>query len=260
LARVAVNRLWQHHFGQGLVPTPNDFGHTGTPPSHPQLLDWLAGELIRNGWRLKPLHELVMTSAAYQQTTTRDLARERADPDNEFFARRLPRRLEGEALRDSILSVSGQLDSRLFGPGTRDEGSRRRSIYFTIKRSQLIGSMVAFDQPEPMASQGLRPVTTVAPQALFLLNGPQVRTWAEAMAQRILSEPASSTPVAPLIDRAYQLTLARPPTAAEAADAARFLQAQKASYEQEGGPQPATRAWSDFCQVLFGLNEFAYEN
>src|SRR5262245_7552889 len=107
LARVIVNRLWQHHFGQGLVSTPNDFGHTGTLPSHPELLDWLAGELIRNSWRLKPIHQLLMTSATYQQTTAPDRAKEVADPTNQLLTRRSPRRLEGEAVRDSILAVSG---------------------------------------------------------------------------------------------------------------------------------------------------------
>ena len=134
LARVAVNRLWQHHFGRGLVATPNDFGKTGAAPSHPGLLDWLAGELIRNGWHLKPIHELQMTSAAYQQDSAAKPTKVAADPDNALCLRRIPRRLEAECVRDSALAVSGLLDTTMFGPGTLDENSKRRSLYFTVKR------------------------------------------------------------------------------------------------------------------------------
>src|SRR5206468_7478894 len=136
-------------------------------------------------------------------------AKEAADPGNELFVRHVPRRLEAEAVRDSMLAVSGALDPTLFGPGTRDERSRRRSIYFTIKRSELIGSMVAFDQPEPLVSQGLRPTTTVAPQALLLMNGPQVRTWAEAFAQRVWRETPAPLTAAARLQRAMLLALGR---------------------------------------------------
>lgn len=190
-ARVIVNRLWQHHFGRGIVETPNDFGHAGALPTHPELLDFLASELLRNGWRLKPIHKLIMTSSTYMQSTAPDTKKEAADPANKYFCRRTPRRLEGEAIRDCMLAVSGELDATMFGPGTKDEHSKRRSIYFTIKRSQLIESMVAFDCPEPLVSQGMRPTTTVAPQALLILNGPQVRDWAAALAKKVSSESES---------------------------------------------------------------------
>jgi hypothetical protein len=242
---VAVNRLWQHHFGRGLVSTPNDFGRTGAPPSHPELLDWLAGELIRNGWRMKPIHRLIMTSAAYQQSNACDAAKLAADPDNALFLRRTPVRLEAEAVRDSILAVSGLLDRTIFGPGTLDESSKRRSIYFTIKRSRLLNSMVVFDAPEPLVSQGSRPTTTVAPQALLLMNSPQIRAWAEALAQR------AENP-----ERAYQLALGRSPNAVEMQAAANFLESGIAAYA--GKPNAPTLALADLCQVLFGLNEFAY--
>jgi len=265
VARVAVNRLWQHHFGRGLVATPDDFGRTGALPSHPELLDWLAGELVRNGWQLKPIHQLIMGSAAYragsvQSTKAGDARTEKATPLNtEHFLHRQPRRLEGEALRDAMLAVSGQLDATMFGPGTKDERSKRRSIYFTMKRSQLIGSMVVFDQPEPLVSQGARPTTTVAPQALLLMNGPQVREWAEAFARRLESDtPGTESPAQ--VARAYLLALSRPPTAKEQASAAAFLASQTASYEAEKKPNARSLALADFCQVLFGLNEFAYEN
>ena len=147
----------------------------------------------------------------------------------------------------------------MFGPGTKDERSKRRSIYFTMKRSQLIGSMVVFDQPEPLVSQGARPTTTVAPQALLLMNGPQVREWAEAFARRVEAEtPGSEMPAQ--VNRAYLLALSRPATAKEQSSAAAFLSSQTASYEAEKKPNARQLALADFCQVLFGLNEFAYEN
>jgi mono/diheme cytochrome c family protein len=253
-ARVIVNRLWQHHFGRGLVTTPNDFGRTGALPANPELLDWLAGELIRNGWHLKPLHKLIMTSAAWQQSSARDAAKEAADPANDTFTRRIPRRLEGEALRDSMLAVSGLLDPAMYGPGTKDERSKRRSIYFTMKRSQLIGSMVAFDQPEPLVSQGSRPTTTVAPQALMLMNGPQVREWADAFASRVEKEAGDDARIV----RAYLIALGRPPRADEAAAAQAFVTAQTSSYTAENKPNAAHLALADFAQVVFGLNDFAY--
>jgi hypothetical protein len=256
-ARVVVNRVWLHHFGRGLVATPNDFGKTGALPAQPELLDWLAGELIRNGWRLKPLHRLMMTSAAYAQSSALDRAKEAADPENALFVRREPQRLEGEAIRDSLLAVSGVLDTKMFGEGSKDERSRRRSIYFTIKRSQLIGSMVAFDAPEPLSSQGARPTTTVAPQALMLMNAPQVREWAESFAHRVEIDTPNGDAAA-RIARTYLLALSRPPKSSEVQDAETFLAAQTASYMAENKPQPGSIALADFCQVVFGLNEFAY--
>ena len=243
-ARVAVNRVWQHHFGKGIVASPNDFGKTGNLPTHPELLDWLAGELIRGGWRLKPLHKLLMTSAAWRQTGVRDAARETADPDNATFTRFVPRRLEAEALRDSLLAVSGVLDPTMYGAGTRDENSRRRSIYFTVKRSQLIGSMVAFDQPEPLASQGLRPVTTVAPQALMLMNSPQARAWAGEFTERLRKEAPGGLEAQ--IRRGYLVALGRVPGDAEVAQCRAFAEAAG-----EGG-------LVELCQVLLSLNGTAY--
>jgi mono/diheme cytochrome c family protein len=253
LARVAVNRLWQHHFGRGLVATPNDFGKTGAQPSNPELLDWLAGELIRNGWHLKPIHRLIMTSAAYQQSSATDAAKLAADPDNALFLRRTPQRLEAEVVRDSILAVSGLLDRTMFGKGTLDEGSKRRSIYFTVKRSQLVNSMVVFDAPEPLVSQGSRPTTTVAPQALLLMNSPQVRAWAEAFAQRIARETASRDE---WVARAYLLALGRDPSAAEADAGSGFVQRGIAACA--GQPKPEQSALTDLCQILLALNEFIY--
>ena len=254
MARVIVNRLWQHQFGRGLVATPNDFGRTGTLPTHPELLDWLAGELIGNGWHVKPIQKLLMTSAAWSQSTAADAAKLAADPDNTLFLRAMPRRLEAESVRDAILAVSGQLDGTLYGKGTLDENSRRRSIYFTVKRSQLVNSMVVFDAPEPLTSQGSRPATTVAPQALFLMNSPQSRTWAAALTARVWTQPDAAA----RIRQACLEALSRPPAADELATVLAFLERQTALHREAGKPEPEREAFTDYGQTLFGLNEFLY--
>ena len=218
LARVIVNRLWQHHVGRGLVATPSDFGAQGAAPTHPELLDFLARRLIAEGWRLKPIHRLIVTSAAYrassefgvQDSESVATAPHSLDPRNETLWRFEPRRLEAEALRDSFLAVSGRLDGRMYGPGTLDENQLRRSVYFTVKRSKLIPAMQVFDVPEPNTGVGDRGSTTIAPQALHFLNGPQVRASAVALAARASRE----SPTDPL-GRAYRLTLGREPSAAE---------------------------------------------
>lgn len=256
LARVIVNRLWQHHFGRGLVATPNDFGLQGAKPSHPELLDWLATELIRNGWHLKPIHHLMLASATYQQAAQIDTTRLAADPSNQLFSRRTPERLQAEAIRDSLLSVSGVLDTTQYGPGTLDSASRRRSIYFTVKRSQMIPAMQAFDAPEPLVSQGTRPTTTVAPQALWLMNNPHVRSWAAAFAQRFAAEGHRSPDDA--IQRAYTLALNRPPTAMELTDAREFIDQQVARYRSGQKPDAREQAFTDLAQVILSLNEFIY--
>jgi len=256
VARVIVNRLWQYHFGQGLVSTPNDFGAQGTRPSHPELLDWLATELIRSGWRLKSIHQLLLTSDAYRQESTADPERIAADPSNALLSRWTPRRLEAEAIRDSLLHVSGALDSTPFGPGTLDPGSRRRSIYFTVKRSQMIGAMQAFDAPEPLVSQGTRPTTTVAPQALWLMNNPHVRAWAARFAQRIDAGPMH--PFGDTVIRAYQLALNRAPTADELPAGSEFLRTQSERYRTAGLADARERALTDLAQVVLSLNEFIY--
>jgi mono/diheme cytochrome c family protein len=255
LARVIVNRLWQHHFGQGLVATPNDFGAQGTPPSHPELLDWLAGELIRGGWRLKPLHRLMMTSQTYRQSSARSEAQRQRDPNNTLLSRHVPHRLEAESIRDTLLWITGALDATPFGPGTLDESTRRRSIYFTVKRSQLIPAMQVFDAPEPLVSQGTRPATTVAPQALWLMNNPQVRHWAGLWAKRVTEGAADP---AHWVPRAYQQALQRPPTAAEAQTSLEFLSRQTARYRASGTPQPDGVAATDLLQALLSLNEVIY--
>ena len=256
LARVIVNRLWQGHFGQGMVTTANDFGKQGKPPTHPELLDYLASDLIASGWRLKRLHKLIMLSTAYQQTSD---AREdglKLDPQNELLWRHTPKRLEAEIIRDSLLAVSGQLDETMFGPGTLDEGHKRRSIYFMIKRSKLIPMMQLFDQPEPLVSVGNRPSTTIAPQALAFMNSQHVRGYAQSFAAKLMPTVEKSLPDA--VTLGYQSAIGRRPDETELRDAVAFLESQTASYAAESKTNPKQLALADFCQVLFGLNEFVY--
>ncbi len=256
LARVIVNRLWQHHFGRGIVATPSDFGTQGERPDHPELLDYLAGELIRQGWHLKPIHRLMMTSAAYRQSAAFDESSARLDPANLLRWRNPPRRLEAEAIRDAMLAVSGTLDPTPFGPGSLDEAMRRRSLYFTVKRSHLIPILALFDAPDALQGLGQRGSTTVAPQALAILNNPQVRAYAGAFAKRVRPDP--EVPVASSVDRAYRLALARPPVPDELADDLAFLKGQAQAYRSAGHADAELAALADFCQALMGLNEFVY--
>lgn len=256
LARVIVNRLWQHHFGRGLVASPSDFGSRGEPPSHPELLEWLAGELIRNNWQLKPIHKLIMTSAVYQQSAAIDSAKSSIDLDNRYCWRRVPRRLEAEIIRDQMLSVSGALDLTMYGPGTLDESHRRRSIYFTVKRSKLVPMMLSFDAPDALAGLGRRGTTTVAPQALTIMNNPHVRSWAIEFVRKIA--PAEDADIETALRSAYRRALCRAPDQAELQAATQFVNAQTSAYASAGNAAPRRAALADFCQVLFGLNEFAY--
>ncbi len=258
LARVIVNRLWQHHFGQGIVATPNDFGVQGQKPTHPELLDWLARDLIQSGWKLKTMHKRLMTSAAYRQSSRFQAANAKIDPENRYLWRFSPRRLEAEIVRDSLLAVSGSLDPTMFGPGSLDESHRRRSIYFMIKRSRLIPMMQLFDQPEPLVSVGNRPSTTIAPQALMLMNNPQVRLYARNFAKKLLPRAEKSPESA--IQAGYQAAIGRAAQPSEVADAAEFLKHQEAAYREIPARAAEARELSlaDFCQVLFELNEFIY--
>jgi mono/diheme cytochrome c family protein len=255
LARVIVNRLWQHHMGAGLVATPSDFGFQGERPTHPELLDWLARELIDNGWRLKPLHKQIMTSAVYMQGTQHDKARAKLDDENRYYWRRVPRRLEAEIIRDSLLAVSGTLDTKQFGPGTLDPTMKRRSIYFFVKRSQLNPTMVLFDGPDTLQGAEQRGTTTIAPQALLLMNNPVVRGCAESMAKRVAAD--GKTP-ADTVANAYMVALGRKPNERELTNSVTFLKEQTAAYEKDGKMNAAHLALADFCQVLMGLNEFVY--
>ena len=265
-ARVIVNRLWQHHFGEGLVRTPNDFGNQGSPPSHPELLDELAGELIANGWHLKPIHRLIVTSAAYGQDAEADPAKAKADPENRLFGRQRPRRLEAELLRDAVLTVSGSLNRKMYGPGIKppmpsdaifptapkhgevwpiaaEDGPAvwRRSIYITRKRSNPVPFLQQFDAPESAASCACRGRTTVPTQALLLMNDPFVHKQAELFARRV--EASAGTDPEQQVEQAFRLALGRSPRDKERTRAVLYLQ---------------TGSLAELCQVLFQTNEFAY--
>jgi hypothetical protein len=248
LARVIVNRLWQHHMGRGLVATANDFGVQGEPPTHPELLDWLAMELIRDGWKLKPIHKLIMTSAVYMQNTDAPAASLQADPQNRLWWRHPTRRLEAEAIRDALLAVGGTLDMTMYGKGSLDGNVPRRSIYLTIKRSQPISFLQLFDAPEAIQSIGDRPATTVATQALAMMNSPLIRQSAEKLAQRVQPKPAEMTRA---IDDVYRIALGRRPSPAERKTMQTFISKQTATGRK-------VQAFADLCQVILCSHEFVY--
>lgn len=253
-ARVMANRLWQHHFGRGIVSTPNDFGHSGQPPTHPELLDHLARRLVDSGWRLKAIHREIMASSTYMQSgkSAQD-PRSKIDPENLYLWHRAPRRLEAEAIRDSMLAVSKTLDQRMFGPGSLDPNMTRRSIYFFIKRTQLIPSMMLFDWPEHLVSIGQRQSTTIAPQALMFMNHQPSRNMAVAFAKRIQSEDPYEA-----IVRAYWWAIGRAPTPAERDAAEALYMTSLADRRARNESDPELAATADVCQVLFALNEFIY--
>ena len=262
LARVIVNRLWQHHIGRGLVATPNDFGMQGERPTHPELLDWLASELIRNGWRLKPIHKLILTSSAYRQGSQFHADNAAIDPQNAWCWRFEPRRLDAETVRDAVLACGGLLDRQMYGPGSLDEATLRRSVYFTVKRSQMISSMQLFDMPEPLVSIGSRASTTTAPQALWFMNGPVARRAAEGFAAR-LEEPAArlanlKQPLDAAVTEAFLVALAREPSQQERDHWLRMIDADIVDFTTAGHPDSRQRALVNFCQLLMSTNEFLY--
>ena len=226
LARVIVNRIWQHHFGRGLVSTPNDFGEQGQPPSHPGLLDRLSTELIRGGWRLKPIHRMVLCSETYRQSV---LGAGRSEQDELLFRGRSLRRLEAESIRDSLLVLGDRFDARMFGPGSLDSSNSRRAVYFRVKRSQPDPLMALFDLPDTLQGTAIRSTTIVSPQALALLNGPLVRRAAIAFARRLRSNRPRSRPGA-LVADVFSEALGREATAPELAAATEFLDQQRAAY------------------------------
>jgi hypothetical protein len=251
LARVIVNRIWQHHFGRGIVATPNDFGLQGSLPTHPELLDYLAQRLIDGGWKLKPLHREILNSATWLQSSETSVEKAAVDPENQWLSRYPKRRLEAEVVRDAMLAVSGQLDTTMYGPGTLNPSHRRRSIYFMIKRSRLVPMMQVFDQPEPLSSQGSRPTTTIAPQALLLMNNSEVRQWATKLASSVDKRIDDEA-----IRQLYYRALSRQPADTELQHSLKFVEEQAASYQSVENRNQL--ALADLCQVIFGLNEFIY--
>lgn len=252
LARVIVNRLWQHHLGTGIVNTPSDFGSQGTPPTHPLLLDYLAKQLIQNDWKLKPIHKLIMTSSTYQQSGSVNEESHTADPDNQLWWRRPPRRLEAEIIRDNLFAVSGTLDKKMYGPGSLDQATPRRSVYLKVKRGSLIPILQLFDAPDAIQSIGHRNVTTVPPQALAMMNSPFVRNIADKFAARISAEKDLTNEA--IVEKAYWLALSRAPESDEASRMVGFLNSQAQSYGSDANAKKM--ALSDYCQIMLCLNEF----
>ena len=259
LARVMVNRMWQHHFGRGLVNTPNDFGRLGEPPTHPELLDWLAGELIRGGWRLKPLHRRIMASAAYRQAAGQRWAD--VDRDNQWIWHYRTRRLEAEAIRDNILAVSGALKTELYGPSI-DVGSAkkpyverpdhwRRSVYLMAPRFETHPVLRVFDPADTFQSLGARSVSTTPRGALFMFNAPFLWKQAELLADRVQRE--AGTERAAQVDHLYEIAFARPPAVDERTLGVAFLE-DAGDAEDRSGIRPLTH----YCHAILGLNEFIY--
>lgn len=276
-ARVMVNRLWQHHFGCGIVGTPSDFGRNGDKPSHPELLDWLARKFIAEGWSMKKMHRLILTSATYRQSIVENPVAQKKDPSNRLLWRMNRIRLEGEALRDSILWVSGRLNLERGGPGiypkvggevlatgstnkwgsSPEDQQRRRSVYIFQRRSLALPLTEVFDGPDMINTCPRRNQTTIAPQALALFNGEFSRVEAANFAARVLRE-AGATPEA-RISQAYRLAFCRRPTPAEVENAKAYLGRKVALYAPSSSPSEAdSRALADFCHVLMNTNEFLY--
>ena len=300
-ARVMVNRIWQGHFGTGLVASSGNFGSTGENPSHPELLDWLASRFIESGWSIKSMHRLILLSNTYQMQSLPREEGEKADPDNRLIWRANRRRLDTEQLRDSVLAISGRLDRTIggdiwdwqdknstvvdaerglyaaakAGQGFDAYNSPRRCIYLPVVRNQLPNMFQTFDFADANAVTARRNDTTVAPQALFMLNSAFVRDESAHFAKRLLEE----MPEHPLFERVYRLGLAeetdedrlrlahlevlgRPPTAEELQEAKSFLAEYDRRLQSAGRSEEESRlaAWQSYCQSLFSLNEFLYVN
>ena len=244
-ARVAVNRIWHHLFGRGIVLSTDNFGRLGAPPSHPELLDYLAGHFVRDGWSLKRLVRLLVTSGTYCATSQPSRRALEVDPTNALLSHRNVRRLDAEAIRDSVLGAAGSLDLTMFGAGKKDE-TDRRSVYLEVRRNSLPAFLRVFDFPVPISTRGRRDVTNVPAHSLTLLNDPFVIQKAGEWAAAALAAPELLDPRR-RIERMFAQALGRPPSPTE-------LNASL-DYLRGGDPE---RAWQDFAQSLFNLKEFIY--
>ena len=251
-ARVIVNRIWAHHFGRGLVTTLSNFGRMGERPSHPQLLEYLASRLVENEWSLKSLHREIMSSAAYQLSSDSVEENTAVDSDNHFFWRANRRRLDVEALRDSLLFVSGNLDTRLGGPSSElDLENTRRSLYGTVSRFKLNQLLALFDFPAPGISSAGRNVTHVPLQKLFFLNSDLMMKQRRVLYNRLRDDPPANE--AAMIQRAYELLFGRSAEEWEVRIAQDFLIDGRTSEPAEKAP-----LWEQYMQVLLSSNEFLF--
>jgi hypothetical protein len=286
-ARVIVNRVWQFHFGEGLVRTPNEFGRSGDPPTHAELVDWLAHWFVHDAdWSLKKLHALILTSNAYRMNKQWNAKYGEADPENWFLWRQNYRRLEVEAIRDTMLAASGQLNSKMFGPSmlppvprealegnsdpdkiwkaSDEREAARRSVYIFIKRAMVVPMLEVLDLCDSTRSSARRQVTTVAPQALSLFNSDFVNQQARHLAARVVREAGDDPKMQ--IEHAYRLALCRPATVAEQTRVETFLKSEavRLAGDMESADQPITaadaqrRGLEQFCRTILNLNEFVY--
>jgi hypothetical protein len=282
-ARVLVNRLWQHHFGDGLVATENDFGVMGEAPSNQALLDWLASELVAGGWRMKRMHRMMVLSETYRMSSAANARAMQLDPTDALLWRYRPRRLEAEALRDTMLAVTGTLNPKSGGPSffpkisqavletqsmpgngwkaSEPQEALRRSIYIFVKRTLIVPELDVLDFPGTEESCQQRNVSTVAPQALTLLNGEFIHEQAAALANRLIRETGRDDLAR--VERAYRLAFSRAPSESERTAVLEFLDRQRGqivadSPEEETVKSVDFKALSAFCLVLLNTNEFAY--
>jgi hypothetical protein len=269
VARVMVNRIWKHHFGEGIVRTPDDFGRLGQAPTHPELLEWLASEFVRRGWSIKEMHRLILLSSAYQMASRPQPGAMKIDPQNRLLHCMPVRRLEAEAIRDALLAVSGRLDTRMEGKGVLPhltpfmlgrgrpgasgplDGDGRRSLYVNVRRNFLTPLFLAFDYPVPFSTMGRRSVSNVPAQAPTMMNNPLVLQQADVWARRVLAAPGTAEE---RVRGMYLTGFARPPAAEELADCLAFVREQAQAYGRSDDP----RAWADLAHVLFNAKEFIY--
>ena len=267
-ARVMVNRLWHHLFGRGLVRTVDNFGKNGEKPTHPELLDYLATRFVEDGWSIKSMIRLLVTSNVYQLSSTSSAEAAKLDSDNVLLQHARRRRLTAESIRDSILAVSGELDGKLYGPGIDIyytgktegggkvgplDGARRRSVYQRIKRNAQNPFLEVFDSPKPTSTRGQRDSTNVPAQSLTMLNDPFVIDQASKWAGHILAD--GGTSVRDRVERMFFRALGRRPTAAEIAASLDYLALPGAS---ETDLLSSQKVWQDFAHSLFNLKEFLY--
>ncbi|MCA9041308.1 MAG: DUF1553 domain-containing protein, partial [Planctomycetaceae bacterium] len=246
-ARVMVNRVWQYHFGRGIVSSSNDFGRLGTKPSHPELLDWLATEFIENGYHLKPLHRMILLSRTYQQSAFHPDAEqyEQIDPENNYLWRTRIRRLSAEEIRDSMLSLTGELDLGMGGPGHKDEHNRR-SLYFRVMRNSPVPFLHTMGAPEGIKSTPTRYIATTAPQALLMMNGEFTYQRAQKLAENLseVSDPAA------FVTQLFTTTTGQLPSETQLQEAIAFL--------STGGEDETASRRIDFCHILLNSNSFLY--
>lgn len=274
-ARVAVNRIWYHLFGRGIVPSVDNMGVLGQPPTHPELLDYLSAEFVKDGWSTKRLIKSLVLSRTYQMSSHPSEPADTQDPNNRFWHRMPIKRLEGEAIRDALLAVSGRLNPSSYGPSVPIhltpfmegrgrpgvsgplDGNGRRSIYIAVRRNFLSPMMLAFDTPSPFSTVGRRTTSNVPAQALILMNDPLVIELSRQWANRLLAEPDRSAEQR--IDAMFLSALARRPTDVEKGEAIRFLESQGARFgASERRELESPQAWADLCHVVFNLKEFIF--